>query len=781
MWRTSLVLQLDRSSLGREQAFQVTLDFERQTLAASISIDEEDSIHSGYDLDAVQPCSPYLVCTKRHPDAVQAVEDAVERARTQLTYSKGNTSCLLAGLRPADLTFLGTLKDLLFVDPLPHTAKLATSLHAELKEISSKATPLSSENEGQGEKENAEMNQDRKKNEGHVDVAPTTKEGARFRANGRTATETATTAFQYINFNHGEVLPDGLEVSLTPGAWSTEAAAKWSTHLKSFDSVRCLWDQHIRERFLWTHSKHSRTMDSKHSLSDVTQLWKYVAWSSSQEGTCDLGRLHVDVQNEDSTTSTGRNWGRRNGRHHETRGIEEGSRAVLRGVGTLGETSADHSHCLMTLVAYLSTRAEVAYIDDLPPVRSANTEASWIIQSGSESTFPVWDEDIQGQTEIVAVADSGLDRNSCYFREDDGDNIACSTYTSPVCDITKRKVVQYVGYVDCEDYQDGHGTHVSGTVAGAMSGTSSGEHLGDGVGFHSKIAIFDFGNSKGELTTPSNIKTQMLDPPYAIGARISTNSWGAIRTYYTSLDRQLDDFAYNNDDMLILVAAGNCGDSSSGCSHGGQAINGAGSVLSPALAKNVVGVGASESAPSSAGLSDNVNEIAYFSSQGPTAGDSRIKPDIVAPGYHLFSAQANPNNGATCSIGAMAGTSMATPVAAGAAALIRQFFLQGWYPNGFPNPSDIYNPSNALVKAMLVASATGMESYNGRETTVPLGSPPDGYQGFGRILLDTVLNLHGSVDLYVEDRVEITHSQVHTYHVITDGVSSSDYNGDIKA
>lgn len=41
----------------------------------------------------------------------------------------------------------------------------------------------------------------------------------------------------------------------------------------------------------------------------------------------------------------------------------------------------------------------------------------------------------------------------------------------------------------------------------------------------------------------------------------------------------------------------------------GNAIYGAGSILSPALAKNVITVGASEASPSSAGLADNVDEV----------------------------------------------------------------------------------------------------------------------------------------------------------------------------
>lgn len=62
-------------------------------------------------------------------------------------------------------------------------------------------------------------------------------------------------------------------------------------------------------------------------------------------------------------------------------------------------------------------------------------------------------------------------------------------------------------------------------------------------------------------------QVQMLQTSYDIGARVSTNSWGAVRTTYTSLDRQMDNAAYVLPDMVIVVAAGNCGDIISECSY----------------------------------------------------------------------------------------------------------------------------------------------------------------------------------------------------------------------
>ena len=61
-----------------------------------------------------------------------------------------------------------------------------------------------------------------------------------------------------------------------------------------------------------------------------------------------------------------------------------------------------------------------------------------------------------------------------------------------------------------------------------------------------------------------------------------------------------------------------------------------------------------------------------------------------------------------------------------------------------------------------------------------LGPAPDGLQGFGRVLLDSVLNMHGSVDLFVEDAIDMTHGAVHSYMLEMEDTSSSAYDGDMK-
>lgn len=48
------------------------------------------------------------------------------------------------------------------------------------------------------------------------------------------------------------------------------------------------------------------------------------------------------------------------------------------------------------------------------------------------------------------------------------------------------------------------------------------------------------------------------------------------------------------------------------------------------------------------------------------------------------------------------------------------------------------------------------------------------------MLLDSVLNVRGSVDLLVEDLVDMTHGEVHSYFIDMDGISSSAFDGDMK-
>lgn len=95
--------------------------------------------------------------------------------------------------------------------------------------------------------------------------------------------------------------------------------------------------------------------------------------------------------------------------------------------------------------------------------------------------------------------------------------------------------------------------------------------------------------------------------------------------------------------ILVLTANGNEGPA-------------AGTLITPADADSALGIGAE----------DSLGVVANFSSRGPTA-DGRLKPDFAAPGVAIWVASPVPGGGQT--FGRGSGTSFATPILAGGAAL----------------------------------------------------------------------------------------------------------------
>lgn len=83
---------------------------------------------------------------------------------------------------------------------------------------------------------------------------------------------------------------------------------------------------------------------------------------------------------------------------------------------------------------------------------------------------------------------------------------------------------------------------------------------------------------------------------------------------------------------------------------------------------------------------------------------------------------------------------MATPVVAGAAVLVRQYFEQGFYPTGTATASNSFSPGGALVKAVLLGGAVGLTGFES-DTGLPLAPPPSFRQGFGRLILARSLPL----------------------------------------
>src|SRR5205823_3450282 len=96
--------------------------------------------------------------------------------------------------------------------------------------------------------------------------------------------------------------------------------------------------------------------------------------------------------------------------------------------------------------------------------------------------------------------------------------------------------------------------------------------------------------------------------------------------------------------------------------------------------------------------------IANYSLVGPTR-DGRIKPDVVGPANVLCGDSDLTIGAHNCNYTNQSGTSWASPTIAGAAALVRQYYTDGYYPSGVSTASDRFTPSAALLKATIIAAA----------------------------------------------------------------------------
>lgn len=337
-------------------------------------------------------------------------------------------------------------------------------------------------------------------------------------------------------------------------------------------------------------------------------------------------------------------------------------------------------------------------------------------------------------------------------------------------DLDQRKVVQYDDYVDKSDYKYGHGTHVAGSIAGCKS---DGGGISKGIAYDAKIAFIDIGRSDGSLETPDVTRLLKTGSPYA---KIHSASWGGSYPGYGLLSYFFDSYTYYDDDeLLVLIAAGN-----SGSNDASQTVG------EPATAKNIIAVGSSHSYGND--LSRDMlgpSYISDFSSRGPTL-DGRTKPEIIAPGQWISSAGAKPDQVGECDpsdgqnpgpnekkdgLVSFQGTSMATPILAGTAALIRQYLSEGFYPTGERNETHSYpNPSSALIKAILLNGAQYMKGVDNNHGKVTDVDPYDNTQNFGRVsLIDSIfLKDKTNIKLKIWDREIIVDGQDHKYEITID-------------
>ena len=399
---------------------------------------------------------------------------------------------------------------------------------------------------------------------------------------------------------------------------------------------------------------------------------------------------------------------------------------------------------LPRLVSALDGTPGLAWAVPQAPVRLLNDDSVWRCQSGRPDTTPIFDLGLAGEGQVIGLMDTGIDIDDCRFEDPVVGLPALNGPDGVAVDPRHRKVLA-VDFHWAADWppgarswdDQGHGSHVAGSAAGDELGNGAHDRY-DGMAPAAKLVIQDGGAAIDDcadlpgLGCPVKPLEPVLEQAYAQGARIHSDSWGDEENFlpfgrYTERTADVDRFVWNHRDMLVFFAAGNSGP-------------GTDTVISPATGKNVVAVGAT--------LHGDFEPtcVVPFSSRG-WSRDGRIKPDLVVPGMWVVSAATNGVvPGRSCASTQSSGTSMAAPTAAGLAALVRQYFTDGFYPSGRRQTEDAVQPSAALVKAVLIASAVDLSTRGCPDEPIPSRD-----QGWGLVQLDTALAFAGDDHRLVVD------------------------------
>ncbi len=431
-----------------------------------------------------------------------------------------------------------------------------------------------------------------------------------------------------------------------------------------------------------------------------------------------------------------------------------------------------------------------------------------------------------GSTQIAAVADTGIGDGTASGAHADipaGRVTAIQNFTtgnSPFC---------YNVFPDgARDVDSGHGTHVALSVLGdgGPFGEAKGTAPAANLVFQAIEEYIDtFGACAGSpdgyylVGIPDDLH-QLYQPAYNAGARVHSNSWGSDAAGDYTLDSaNTDDFIWDNPDMTITFSAGN-----DGTDANSDGVIDDDSIGSPATAKNVITVGASEndragnydcdtglgyvsqdayqSGQTCASMSGqnllgtwgsrygfvgpmandptagNQEQMAGWSSRGPT-DDGRIKPDVVGPGTWVLSGYSglhqegygdpvNPQNG----VYQWDGWGM--PASAdhkymGGTSMSNPIVAGGaTVVRDFYQKTDAHAASAALIKATLINSAVDLADENNDgadDNDFPI---PNVHEGWGRVDL---ANATDGSHVYVDDGTGVGTggSATHQYSVAAGG------------
>ena len=257
----------------------------------------------------------------------------------------------------------------------------------------------------------------------------------------------------------------------------------------------------------------------------------------------------------------------------------------------------------------------------------------------------VWqDTGYDGAGSTVAIIDTGIDGNHSSLDDQDDDPTTNDpkviAFYDPVNNPSLTNGTEVFAYDD-----QGHGSHCAGTTAG--TGAPTYDHIGMApqaslVG----VKVLDAGGSGSFATVMAGMEWT-VENRYKFNIRAASMSLGGPGAIEWTSSEEDSVNRYANEmvraGIALFIAAGNTAVSAQ--------------IGTPGSAEDAITVGAL----------DKNSAIAVYSSQGPTE-EGRIKPNIAYVGSNVMSVAFNTGDQYTD----MSGTSMATPGAAGVAALMLQ-------------------------------------------------------------------------------------------------------------
>ena len=293
----------------------------------------------------------------------------------------------------------------------------------------------------------------------------------------------------------------------------------------------------------------------------------------------------------------------------------------------------------------LSKQNFVTYISSLATAKT--------LINVSKRIIGVNDIKYKGEGQTVAIIDTGI---------------------SPHIDFTLKnnRIIKFCDFVNNYNYpydDNGHGTYVSGILAG--SGLLS-NGLYEGIVPKANIISLKALSDKGEANAVTILEAMQWvydnHKAYKIGTVCMSFGSEPLGNYDPIMKGAEKLW---NEGIIVVCAAGNSGPKYQ-------------TIKSPGISKKIITVGGLDDCRDEMG---NFNykdfKVAEFSSRGPA--NNRIKPDIIAPCVNITSCSYNGN------YTKMSGTSVATPMVAGLAIILKQM-----YPNITPEQVKTYLLKNAI-------------------------------------------------------------------------------------